>query len=247
MRRIVMMVLKLFYIVPYYLFRIWRSGKNKKIQHEQSYAYIKKVTKIANRAGRVTIESYGLENLPKENGFIFYPNHQGMFDVLVFLESCPRPFAFVIKKEARNIILLKQVVDALGSLAIDRGDLRQSMQVINQMAEEVRGGKNYLIFAEGTRSRKGNELLDFKGGSFKGATKAKSPIVPCALIDSFKPFDDKSIKPVTVKLIYLPPIYYEEYKDMKTQEIAAEVKQRIEEAIREHTETKKMGQAEVEK
>ena len=61
--------------------------------------------------------------------------------------------------------------------------------------------------------------------------KAQCPIVPCALIDAYKPFDQKSIKPVTVKIIYLPPIYYNEYKGMKTVEIAAEVKKRIEEAI----------------
>ncbi|MBD5460995.1 MAG: 1-acyl-sn-glycerol-3-phosphate acyltransferase [Lachnospiraceae bacterium] len=234
MRRIVLMVLRLFYIAPWYLFRIWRLSRNERASLEERYAYIKKVTKAANRAGRVKVESYGLENLPGENGYIFYPNHQGMFDVLVFLESCPVPFAFVTKKEARNIILLKQVGDALGSLAIDREDIRQSMQVINAMTDGVKDGKNFLIFAEGTRSKMGNRLLDFKGGSFKAAVRARCPIVPCALIDSFKPFDEKSIRPVTVKLIYLPPMYYEEYKGMKTQEIAAEVKMRIEKTIEEY-------------
>lgn len=233
MKRIILMVLRLFYKVPYYMFRIARYGK-KQDNLEEAYAFIKKVTKDANRAGRVTIESHGLENIPKENGFIFFPNHQGLFDVLVFLESCPVPFSFVIKKEASNIILLKQVGAALRSLAIDREDIRQSMQVINQMTEEVKKGRNFLIFAEGTRSKMGNKLLPFKGGTFKSAVKAKCPIVPCALIDSFKPFDENSIAPVTVKLIYLKPLYYEEYAGMKTTEIAELVKQRIETAIAEY-------------
>lgn len=232
--RIALMVLRLFFKVPYYLIRIWWCGKNRKASYAESFEFIKKVTKKANRAGRVTIESYGLENIPKEDGFIFYPNHQGLFDVLVFLESCPRPFAFVIKKEASGIILLKQVTRALGSYAMDREDIRQSMEIINRVAEDVGRGKNFLIFPEGTRSRKGNNLLEFKGGSFKSATKAKCPIVPCALIDAFVPFDERSIRPVTVKIIYLPPMYYEEYKNMKTKEIAAEVKKRIEEAIEEY-------------
>lgn len=234
MRRIVLMVVRLIFRVPYYLLGIWWNGKRKDYDQERAYAFVKKVTKAANRAGRVTIESHGLENIPKENGFIFFPNHQGLFDVLVFLESCPVPFAFVIKKEASNVILLKQVISALRSIVIDREDIRQSMQVINQMAEEVRKGRNFLIFAEGTRSKMGNKLLPFKGGTFKSAVKAKCPIVPCALIDSFKPFDEKSIAPVTVKLIYLPPIYYEEYASMKTPEIADMVKGRIEAAISEY-------------
>ncbi len=229
-----MMVLRLWWAVPYYLFRIWIYGKRKDATLEDAYFYIKKVTQKANRAGRVKIEAHGLENIPKENGFIFFPNHQGLFDVLVFLESCPVPFSFVIKKEASDIILLKQVVRALQSISIDREDIRQSMQVINQVAESVKDGRNFLIFAEGTRSKMGNQLLEFKGGSFKSATKAKAPILPCAMIDSFKPFDEKSIKPVIVKLIYLPPIYYEEYCNMRTSEIATMVKLRIEDAIKEH-------------
>ena len=233
--RIALMIIRLFLKTPYYFLKIWWCSVNKNISFEQSFQCIKKVTKKANHAGRVNIEAYGLENIPKEDGFIFFPNHQGLFDVLVFLDSCPRPFSFVIKKEASNIILLKQIVRALGAYALDRDDIRQSMKVINAVTEDVKRGKNFLIFAEGTRSRQGNKLLEFKGGSFKSATKAKCPIVPCALIDSFKPFDEKSIRPVTVKLIYMPPIYYEEYKDMKTVEIAQEVRRRIERTITEYT------------
>ena len=52
--------------------RIWWLGTRKNFNLEENYAFIKKVTKAANRAGRVKIESYGLENIPKENGFIFF-------------------------------------------------------------------------------------------------------------------------------------------------------------------------------
>lgn len=235
MKRIIMMVLRLFLKAPYYLFCIARQGKKENWDLQEAYACVKKVTMAANRAGRVTIEAHGLENIPNENGFMFFPNHQGLFDVLVFLESCPVPFSFVIKKEASNVILLKQVIAALRAIPIDREDIKQSLQVINQVAEEVKKGRNFLIFAEGTRSKMGNKLLDFKGGTFKSAVKAKCPIVPCALIDSFKPFDEKSVRPVTVKLIYLKPMYYEEYAGMKTTELAEEVKRRIEKAIAEHT------------
>ena len=117
---------------------------------------------------------------------------------------------------------------------IDREDVRQAMQVIIDVTNEVKSGRNYLIFAEGTRSKEGNKPGTFKGGSFKSATKAKCPIIPVALIDAFKPFDTNSIKPVTVQVHFLKPMYYEEYKDMKTTEIAAEVKKRIEQTIEEN-------------
>ena len=118
---------------------------------------------------------------------------------------------------------------------IDREDVRQAMEIIVNVTKEVKKGRNYLIFAEGTRSKQGNQPGEFKGGSFKAATKAKCPIVPVALIDAFKPFDTNTISPVTVQVHFLKPMLYEEYKDMKTTEIAQEVKRRIEEVIREYT------------
>ena len=141
----------------------------------------------------------------------------------------------MIKKEARNIVLLKQVVEATMSLSIDRDDIRQSMEIINTMAAEVKKGRNFLIFPEGTRSKLGNKLLEFKPGSFKSAVKSKSPIVPAAIMNAYIPFDQNHIDPVTVKVIYLEPLYYDEYKDMKTPEIAAEVKRRIEKVIEENS------------
>src|SRR5699024_1593921 len=128
----------------------------------------------------------------------------------------------------------KQVFACMKAYMIDREDVRQAMQVIIDVTNEVKSGRNYLIFAEGTRSKEGNKPGTFKGGSFKSATKAKCPIIPVALIDAFKPFDTNSIKPVTVQVHFLKPMYYEEYKDMKTTEIAAEVKKRIEQTIEEN-------------
>ncbi|MGN1146223.1 MAG: lysophospholipid acyltransferase family protein [Acetatifactor sp.] len=232
--RIALMVIRKIYLVPYLFFKLWLAGKRYDGDYMAGFLAAKKIATHGIRAGNITIEVQGIENIPKEDGFIFYPNHQGLFDVLTFFYSCPKPFAFVIKKEAKNIILLKQTIEATGSLAMDREDIRQSMQVINQVAKEVENGRNYIIFAEGHRSREGNKLLDFKGGSFKAAQKAKCPIVPCALINSFVPFDENSIRPVTVKLIYMKPMFYEEYQNMKSGEIAAEVKRRIEETIAQY-------------
>lgn len=47
------------------------------------------------------------------------------------------------KKEASNIILLKQIIRALGAYAMDREDLKQSMKVICAVTEEVKKGKNF--------------------------------------------------------------------------------------------------------
>ena len=78
-------------------------------------------------------------------------------------------------------------------------------------------------------------MNEFHGGSFRCAIKAKCPIVPLAFVDSFRVLDQKGSKSVSVQLHYLKPIPYEEYKDLKTVELAQLVKDRIAAVIAEHT------------
>ena len=86
-------------------------------------------------------------------------------------------------------------------------------------------------FGNDNGSKNGNKIGTFKGGSFKAATKAKCPIVPVALINSIVPFDRNTIRPVTVQVHFLKPLEYEDYKEMKTTEIAALVEKQIQETI----------------
>ena len=235
MKRILIMVLRNIILVPFMWVKLcYHASHVQKYTEEQHYKMLRFITKRANIGGNVTIETYGEENIPKQSGFMFFPNHQGMYDVLAIVASCPKPFSVVAKKEVGNVPFLKQVFACMRAFLIDRDDLRQSMQVIMDVTKEVQRGRNYLIFAEGTRSKEGNKVNEFKGGSFKAATKAKCPIIPVALIDAYKPFDTNSTAPVTVQVHFLPAIEYDEYKNMKTPEIAEMVKNQIQDTINAH-------------
>ena len=223
MKRILLMVFRNLFFVPYGWFKLcWYASHAERYSEQQRYQLLKYVDNRAVKGGNLVIDGHGMENIPKENGFIFFPNHQGLFDVLAIIQVCPVPFSVVAKKELTNVPFLKQVFACMKAFMIDRDDVKQSMQVIINVIKEVKAGRNYLIFAEGTRSKDGNHPQEFKGGSFKAATKSKCPIVPVALIDSYKAFDTGSVKKLTVQVHFLEPIYYDEYKDMKTTEIAAE-------------------------
>jgi len=232
MKRILMMVFRNILLVPFMWCKLcYYASHVDKYTEEQHYKMLKFIVRRANKGGNVRIDVHGRENIPKENGFMFFPNHQGMYDVLAIVDACPVPFSVVAKKEVENVQFLKQVFACMRAYMMDRDDIRQSMQVIINVTNEVKKGRNYLIFPEGTRSKNGNHVQEFKGGSFKAATKAKCPIVPIALVDSFKPFDTNTISPVTVQVHFLEPMYYEEYKDKKTNEIADIVKERIQKTI----------------
>ncbi len=232
MNRIFYMVARNFFRVPLWFLRIWKMGLPGDTHTlEQHYEYIRNVVKSVNKTGRVKVEVHGIENLPSENGFILFPNHQGLFDVLALMEASPMPLSVVVKKEAARLILVKQVIKALEGFSIDRQDVRASMDIIYKMTDNVKAGKNYVIFPEGTRSKQGNTLLSFKGGTFKSAVNAKCPIVPVALIDCFRPFDENSSKKIEVQVSFLKPLYAEDYQNLKTIQIAEIVKDKIQEEI----------------
>ncbi len=233
MRRILLMVLQNFWKVPAAWFKLCHYAKNAdKFPELTMWQHIQFIMHMAVNSGNVKFECYGVENIPKKNGFLLYGNHQGMFDIVAIGATCPNPLGAVLKKEIEDVPFVKQVRLCTKSFGMDREDLRQSMTVINNVIQEIKKGRNYLIFPEGTRSRNGNEMLEFHNGSFKCALKAKCPIVPVALIDSFKVLDQKNCKPVRIQLHYLEPIMPEEYEGMGTIQLAKLVHDRIEEAVK---------------
>ena len=236
MNRIALMVLKNLFRLPTLLGKLGHYAKHTDEYPElEKYQHIQKIFQYAVNAGNIDLQIYGKENIPAENGYMLYGNHQGLFDVVALVVSFPGPLACVFKHELRNVPLLKQIIACTKSFGMNREDTRQSLEVIRAVTEEVKAGRNYLIFPEGTRSKKGNEMNEFHGGSFRCAIKAKCPIVPLAFVDSFKVLDQKGSKSVSVQLHYLKPIPYEEYKDLKTVELAQLVKDRIAADISEHT------------
>ena len=233
MNRIITMVLKNLPRVPHAWFKLCHYTRHTdKYSEEEKFRHIRYILSRAIIGGNVDLVVTGRENIPEESGYMLYANHQGMFDVLAIAATCTHPIGAVLKKELYNVPLLHQIAVCTKSFAMDREDVRQSLTVIQGVTEEVKKGRNYLIFPEGTRSKLGNEMLEFHGGSFRCATKSKCPVVPIALVDSFKVLDQKGSKPVSVQLHYLEPIFYEEYKDMKPAELAALVRSRIEAKIR---------------
>lgn len=238
MNRIVTMVLKNLPIVPGAWQKLCRYAKHpEKYSEEEMYRHIQYILKRAVSGGNIDLQVSGTENIPKEGGFMLYANHQGMFDVLAVAATCDIPVGAVLKKELYDIPFLHQVAICTRSFPMDREDVRQSLTVIQSVIREVKAGRNYLIFPEGTRSRNGNQMGQFHSGSFRCATRSKCPIVPVALVDSFKVLDQKGSKPVTVQIHYLKPICWEEYGNLKTTELAALVKERIAQAIQAHTGT----------
>jgi len=209
------------------------TNNREKYDEEACYALFKRIIRKIMTRGRVTTEVYGTENLPDEDGYIMFPNHQGKYDVLGVAYGHEKPCTFLIDDKRSYMPLCKQAVNMLDAKRIKFDDPRQQIHVLQEISEEVKNGRKYIIFPEGGYDNNGNKLQEFKNGCFKCAITSKCPIVPVTIIDSYKVFGVNSLKAVKTKVYFLKPIFYNEYEKLNRKEIADLVRGRIEEKLAE--------------
>ncbi|MBQ9443539.1 MAG: 1-acyl-sn-glycerol-3-phosphate acyltransferase [Lachnospiraceae bacterium] len=129
------------------------------------------------------IEVRGKELVPDDEPVLFVANHRSIFDIVLLYAEMFRPTAIVSKKEIAAIPILNWWMILLHCRFMDRKDLKQSLKVILGCIEDAKKGISMMIYPEGTRTTGASELdmLPFKDGSFKIATKSGIKIVPVAL------------------------------------------------------------------
>ena len=220
--------------IVYYFFRlVYVENHPDKFTEEDRYAIGKNMVNQAMRNSFIHTKGYGMEKLPAEGGYVMYPNHQGKFDVLGIIHVHEKPCTLVIDEKRSHLPFANEVTRLLRGVRLDRTDMRAQVNGLMQIAEEVAAGRRYILFPEGGYTFNENHLQEFHAGAFKCALKAKCPIVPVVLVDSYVPFGRNGIQPVFTQVHFLDPIPYEAYKDNKTQEIAAMVKQAIQNKLDE--------------
>lgn len=228
MIRIVYVVAVSLPFVVYYICKahyIERHGE--KFSEEKRYRMVRKCISIMMRNGRIVTESRGQELLPAEGGYVMYSNHQGKYDTIGIMSAHPKPCTIVIDAYRSKLPITDSFIDLVQGSRLDKRDMKKQMKTIMDIAGEVKAGRRYIIFPEGGYDHNKNDLQDFMPGAFKCAVWAKAPIVPVAIIDSYKPFGVNSLRKVRTYVHFLEPIFFEEYRGMRTAEIAEMVKSRI--------------------
>ncbi len=232
-------MLRFIYVITMNLHRIWMiptmgyySRHPEKYSEQFRYEYDRHCINLMKKRGRIKTIAYGTANLPKEDGYVMFANHQGKYDALGIMDTHDKPCSIVMDADRSYIPLVKQFIDLVEGKRIKLNNLRQAAGIIKEVSEEVKLGRKFIIFPSGGyRHRNGNYVDPFKAGCFKSAMKAKAPIVPVAIVDSWKVFDLWSLRRVVTYVIYLKPMTYSEYKGMKSTEVSDIIYKRICDAV----------------
>lgn len=179
-------------------------------REDEKLEYVHKITsrwaKLQLKMSGVQVVVFGEENIPKDIPLVFMSNHQSNFDIPLLMVHINKFKGFVAKTELRKLPIVRDWMGHINCVFMDRDDLRQSVKTIIEGIKMIEEGHSFVIFPEGTRS-KGNQMGDFKAGSFKLATKPKVPIVPITINGSYKIMEQNGNKIKSEKVdIYIHPI-----------------------------------------
>lgn len=171
------------------------------------YKFIAGVVNVILSVNGAKAKVYGIENIPKEGGFVVACTHNGYIDILNLGTSMmPREIHFMAKKQLFDIKGLGWLITKLNAFPVDRENPGPS--VIKIPRQLIKEGKIVGIFPSGTRSSENSEL---KAGAVTIAQLSKAQILPAAYIG---PKDAKGVfKRKKGYLIYGKPFTVEAGKE----------------------------------
>lgn len=177
------------------------------------------------------VKIYGEENIPKDLPVLFVSNHQGNFDIALFMSFINKPKGYISKIEMMKIPVLRTWMEYMNCVFMERGNLRKAAEAISEGIKILKSGYSLVLFPEGTRS-KGDRMNDFKAGGFKLATKSKVPIVPVTIKGSYRLMEQNNSKIVPAEVeIYIHPM-------IETAELSREEETELPDRIKEVIQSK---------
>ncbi len=214
-----------FFIIPYHWY-IQKLSKTKPEEAwERAYKLIHWFFKCELKLVGCKMTVLGQENIPKDQACLFVGNHRSFFDILISHNTVGKPAGFISKDSMKMVPLLRLYMRDMGSLFLERDNIRQGLEIINKGAEYLKMGHSMILFPEGHRNQTDN-LLPFREGGYKMAEKSGCPIVPFTITGSEmlkESAPGKRISKASVVIEYGQPIYPNEYQGKARKEKYKEI------------------------
>ena len=188
--------------------------------------YTNHVIKMVNLICGIKVKVEGLENLTNESKVLYVANHKSMIDPFIIFEGLKtRGATAAAKSDLWDIKPLIPFLDAFKVIKINRSSDREAAKSIVDGIKYIKEGNGVILFPEGgIRTREVEQMVAIKPGAYKLALKSEAVIQPIVIIGNSLISKRKFLQPLTVvTLKILPPIEYNDYKDLNTIEIAYKV------------------------
>lgn len=135
----------------------------------------------------------GLENVPKEGGYILCANHCSAIDPVYIASSLPlnTKMYFIAKKELFSVKPFAWLIRKLGGFPVDRGNA--DLAAVRMSLQYLKDGNALCIFPQGTRSRD-NSPMPMQTGAAMIALRAGVSVIPCYIDGPYRLFRRVAIR-----------------------------------------------------
>jgi 1-acyl-sn-glycerol-3-phosphate acyltransferase len=147
----------------------------RKTMHAAIKVFNRALFMLMDKTCGIRIEVSGRENIPKGPALVA-SKHQSIIDNFIIWSLFDDPI-FILKKELMLIPIFGWWLRRLGMIPIDRRGGIKLRQMNRRASEALRGGRQVLIFPEGTRTAVG-EHRGFKRGVALLYGQCSAPCVP---------------------------------------------------------------------
>ena len=221
--------------IPMYLVEAIVRLFNKKAAAHMAQVIVKGAFNLVMFVSGCQKTILGKENIPADTPVMYAANHRSFYDIILAYATVPNQTAFISKMEIKKMPCVAQWMYFLNCLFMDRGDVKQNLNVILSAISLVKEGYSIYIAPEGTRNAT-DTLLEFKEGSMKIATKGKCPIIPVCLCNTENIFENNLpwIKRGKILIEYGKPIYPEELDKETKKHLGAYVREQIDAMYKEN-------------
>lgn len=212
-------------ILPLFPAAWFDSLKNKKRSDPEKYRRCRIWSERLLSWSGLQLEISGTDLLSGLKSCYFVSNHQGTLDPAVIISALPEPVSFISKIENEKLPVLGRWAKDIDTIHFDRESRKGNIHMLRESGRRLKKGGRLLIFPEGTRSRS-NAMNSFHPQALLPAVKAKVPIVPVCLINSWVLDKKTSVRKVAV--CFGDPLFPEEYSDLSLDDLSEQIKNRIE-------------------
>ena len=125
------------------------------------YAFTKNIIRLFLELTGISKKPIGLENLPKNEGYIIAGNHTSNFDAIRIGVQFPGHIRFLAKIELFKFKLFGAFLKKLGAISVDRG--KADAGAIRMAEKAILDGAPLVIFPEGKRRKSFDRTKGKKG------------------------------------------------------------------------------------
>lgn len=213
-------------IIPIIYSSVFITGNSKKADHGAK-VWSKFIIWILDKFLGIKYQVRGIENLPREGGFIIACKHQSMWETFVMHLVFDRP-VYAYKQELLKVPFYGWFVAKMSGIIVDRkGGASALKSLLSQSKKYLEENRTIIIFPQGTRTKLGASTVDYpyQSGITALYSGLNAKIIPTALNSGIY-WNKKGLtgKKGTIILEFLPEIN----SGLNKKEFIAELENKIE-------------------